>query len=174
MDRARKAQLSIEQLTTDLQTERSTMQKLESHRSLFERQNKELKAKLAELETAQRAKSKTTIQALESKINNLEEQVDTETKERFAQQKINRKLDKKVKELVLQVEDERRNAEQYKEQVEKVNVKMKSLKRLLDEAEEEISRHKASKRKQQREMEDMIESQEVLTREVANLKNKLR
>ncbi|XP_011503112.1 PREDICTED: myosin heavy chain, non-muscle isoform X2 [Ceratosolen solmsi marchali] len=173
MDRARKAQLSIEQLTTDLQTERSTMQKLESHRSLFERQNKELKAKLAELETAQRAKSKATIQALESKINNLEEQVDTETKERFAQQKINRKLDKKVKELVLQVEDERRNAEQYKEQVEKVNVKMKSLKRLLDEAEEEISRHKASKRKQQREMEDMIESQEVLTREVANLKNKL-
>ncbi|XP_058796556.1 myosin heavy chain, non-muscle isoform X2 [Phymastichus coffea] len=174
MDRARKAQLAIEQMTTDLQTERSAAQKIESHRSLLERQNKELKAKLAELETAQRAKSKATIQALESKINNLEEQVDTETKERFAQQKLNRKLDKKVKELVLQVEDERRNAEQYKEQVEKVNNRMKSLKRQLDEAEEEISRHKASKRKQQREMEDMMESQEVLTREVANLKNKLR
>ncbi|CAB0032260.1 unnamed protein product [Trichogramma brassicae] len=174
MDRARKAQLAIEQLTTDLQTERSATQKLESHRALLERQNKELKAKLTELETAQRAKSKATIQALESKINNLEEQVDTETKERFAQQKINRKLDKRVKELQLQVEDERRNAEQYKEQVDKVNGRMKSLKRQLDEAEEEISRHKASKRKQQREMEDMIESHELLSKEYTTLKNKMR
>ncbi|KAL7307346.1 hypothetical protein TKK_0000535 [Trichogramma kaykai] len=174
MDRARKAQLAIEQLTTDLQTERSASQKLESHRALLERQNKELKAKLTELETAQRAKSKATIQALESKINNLEDQVDTETKERFAQQKINRKLDKRVKELQLQVEDERRNAEQYKEQVEKVNGRMKSLKRQLDEAEEEISRHKVSKRKQQREMEDMLEAHELLTQEYTTLKNKMR
>lgn len=174
MDRAKKAQIAIEQLTMDLQTERSSSQKLESHRSVLERQNKELKAKLTDLETAQRAKSKTTIQALESKINNLEEQLDTETKERFAQQKVNRKMDKKVKELIIQLDDERRNAEQNKEQVEKVNARMKSLKRQLDEAEEETSKHKAQKRKMQREMDDMIEIQEGLTREVANLKNKLR
>ncbi|XP_033215073.1 myosin heavy chain, non-muscle isoform X1 [Belonocnema kinseyi] len=174
MDRARKGQITVEQLTTDLGTERSTTQKLESQRMLLERQNKELKAKLAELETAQRAKTKATIQALESKINNLDEQLETEAKERFAQQKINRKLDKKLKELSLQLEDERRNADQYKEQMEKVNTRMKSLKRQLDESEEEISRHKALKRKAQREMDDMLESHEVLTREVANLKNKLR
>jgi hypothetical protein len=41
-------------------------------------------------------------------------------RERFAQQKINRKQDKKLKELVMQLEDERRHADQYKEQVEKV------------------------------------------------------
>ena len=92
MDRARKAQITIEQLTNDLTTERSTTQKLESHKLLLERQNKELKAKLTELETAQRAKTKATIQQLESKINNLDEQLETEAKERFAQQKINRKI----------------------------------------------------------------------------------
>ncbi|XP_076225295.1 myosin heavy chain 10 isoform X1 [Nomia melanderi] len=174
IDRARKAQITIEQLTNDLTTERSTTQKLESHKLLLERQNKELKAKLTELETAQRAKTKATIQQLESKINNLDEQLETEAKERFAQQKINRKLEKKLKELSLQLEDERRNSDQYKEQAEKVNARMKALKRQLDEAEEEISRHKAMKRKAQREMDDMLESQEELTREVANLKNKLR
>ncbi|XP_024223623.1 myosin heavy chain, non-muscle isoform X6 [Bombus impatiens] len=174
MDRARKAQITIEQLTNDLTTERSTTQKLESHKLLLERQNKELKAKLTELETAQRAKTKATIQQLESKINNLDEQLETEAKERFAQQKINRKLEKKLKELSLQLEDERRNSDQYKEQAEKVNARMKALKRQLDEAEEEISKHKAMKRKAQREMDDMLESQEELTREVANLKNKLR
>lgn len=75
-DRARKAQLSIEQLTTDLANERSTSQKQEAQRVVLERQNKDLKAKLAELETAQRTKTKATIAALESKIGNLEEQLD--------------------------------------------------------------------------------------------------
>ena len=64
----------------DLAAERSTTQKLESGRMLLERQNKELKAKLVELETAQRTKTKTTIATLESKINNLEEQLEAEAK----------------------------------------------------------------------------------------------
>lgn len=75
-DRARKAQLTIEQLTTDLANERSNSQKQEGQRVVLERQNKDLKAKLAELETAQRTKTKATIAALESKISNLEEQLD--------------------------------------------------------------------------------------------------
>lgn len=75
-DRARKAQLTIEQLTAELSNERSSTQKQESQRLLLERQNKELKAKLAELETAQRTKTKATIAALESKISNLEEQLE--------------------------------------------------------------------------------------------------
>lgn len=79
-----------------------------------------------------------------------------------------------MKELVLQLEDERRHADQYKEQLEKVNARVKILKRQLDEAEEELSREKAQKRKFQRECEDMFESHESLTREVSNLKSKLR
>lgn len=47
---------------------------------LLERQNKELKAKLSELETSQRSKSKATILSLEGKINNLEEQLEAEAK----------------------------------------------------------------------------------------------
>lgn len=64
----------------ELAAERSTSQKLESNRLLLERQNKELKTKLAELETNQRTKTKATIATLESKINNLEEQLETEAK----------------------------------------------------------------------------------------------
>ncbi|XP_044253341.1 myosin heavy chain, non-muscle isoform X3 [Tribolium madens] len=173
-DRARKAQLTIEQLTSELATERSLAQKQESSKLLLERQNKELKAKLSELETAQRTKTKATIAALESKIGNLEEQLEVEAKERLAQQKTNRKLDKKLKELVMQLEDERRHADQYKEQVDKANARVKTLKRQLDEAEEEITREKAQKRKVQRDYEDMLESNESMTRELNSLKTKLR
>lgn len=47
---------------------------------ILERQNKELKTKLNELETNQRTKTKATIAGLESKISNLEEQLETEAK----------------------------------------------------------------------------------------------
>lgn len=81
-DRARKAQLAIEQLTTELANERSSAQKQEGQRVVLERQNKDLKAKLAELETAQRTKTKATIAALESKISNLEEQLDVSKRQK--------------------------------------------------------------------------------------------
>lgn len=42
----------------ELGTEKSATQKLESGKLVLERQNKELKAKLAELETAARTKTK--------------------------------------------------------------------------------------------------------------------
>lgn len=64
----RKNQLSMEQLQTDYNTEKSSVVKLEGQRSMLERQNKELKAKLAELEAEVRSKTKATIAALESKV----------------------------------------------------------------------------------------------------------
>ncbi|XP_055920933.1 myosin heavy chain, non-muscle isoform X2 [Eupeodes corollae] len=174
VDRTRKAQLTIEQLSTELATEKSNSQKNENARALLDRQNKELKAKLAEIETAQRTKVKATIAGLEAKIANLEEQLENEAKERLLQQKSNRKLDKKIKELTMNIEDERRHADQYKEQIDKLNSRMKTLKRNLDETEEELQKEKTQKRKAQRECEDMLESHEAMTREVNSLKGKLR
>merc|ERR1739844_895588 len=154
--------------------ERGQVQKLENNRMLLERQNKELKTKLNEVETAQRAKAKATIAALESKIANLEEQLAAETAERMASAKVNRKAEKKMKENLLMLEDDRRHADQYKEQAEKVNTRIKALNRQLDETEEEVSREKAQRRKIQRELEDLMQDNEAKDREITNLKNELR
>lgn len=64
----RKIQLTNEQLQTDLNSEKSSVLKMEGHRSMLERQNKELKSKLSELDTEIRSKTKSTIAALESKV----------------------------------------------------------------------------------------------------------
>ncbi|CAB3223587.1 unnamed protein product [Arctia plantaginis] len=172
-DRLRKAQNQIDQVTMELGTEKSATQKLESGKLVLERQNKELKAKLAELETSARTKTKGLITSLELKVANLEEQLEAESRERLAQQKASRKLDKKMKELALQLDEERRHADQYKEQIEKMNVRVKALKRQLDEMEEEVQREKVGKRKAQRELEDLLETHETITRECNNLRNKL-
>lgn len=55
---SQRPQNQIDQLTMELGTEKSATQKLESGKLVLERQNKELKAKLAELETATRTKTK--------------------------------------------------------------------------------------------------------------------
>ncbi|KPJ08101.1 Myosin heavy chain, non-muscle [Papilio machaon] len=168
------AKNQIDQLTMELGTEKAATQKMESGKLVLERQNKELKAKLAELETAGRTKTKGVITSLELKVSNLEEQLEAESRERLAQQKASRKLDKKMKEMLLQLDEERRHADQYKEQIEKMNTRVKTLKRQLDEAEEEVQREKVGKRKAQRELEDMLETHETLSRECSNLRNKLR
>merc|ERR1711983_283403 len=80
MERARKAQINIEQLTGELASERGNCQKMENTKMMLERQNKELKAKL-------------------------EEQLSAEAQERMLAAKSNRKLEKKIKELMMQLDE---------------------------------------------------------------------
>ncbi|XP_058845757.1 myosin-10 isoform X2 [Acipenser ruthenus] len=173
-DRFRKTTMQLDSLNTELAGERSAAQKSENARQQLERQNKELKAKLQELEGSVKSKFKATITALETKIAQLEEQLEQEAKERAAANKLVRRTEKKLKEVFMQVEDERRHADQYKEQMEKANSRMKQLKRQLEEAEEEATRANASRRKLQRELDDATEASEGLSREVNTLKNRLR
>uniref|UniRef100_H0WTE2 Myosin-9 n=1 Tax=Otolemur garnettii TaxID=30611 RepID=H0WTE2_OTOGA len=173
-DRLKKANLQIDQINTDLNLERSHAQKNENARQQLERQNKELKVKLQEMEGTVKSKYKASITALEAKIAQLEEQLDNETKERQAACKQVRRAEKKLKDVLLQVEDERRNAEQYKDQADKASTRLKQLKRQLEEAEEEAQRANASRRKLQRELEDATETADAMNREVSSLKNKLR
>ncbi|MEE6511888.1 hypothetical protein FKM82_018741 [Ascaphus truei] len=173
-DRLRKATLQIDQLNTDLNAERSHAQKNDNARQQMERQNKELKTKLQEMEGTVKSKFKASITALETKIAQLEEQLDTETKERQNASKQVRRTEKKLKDILMQVDDERRNSEQYKDQAEKNNVRMKQLKRQVEEAEEEAQRANAMRRKLQRELEDATETADTMNREVNTLKSKLR
>ncbi|XP_041134058.1 myosin-11-like isoform X3 [Polyodon spathula] len=173
-DRLRKAVQQTEQLTNELVTERSISQKNESARQQLERQNKELKAKLQEMEGAIKSKFKTSITSLEAKVQGLEEQLELEAREKQASAKGLRQKEKKLKDMMMQVEDERKQAEQYKDQAEKANLRVKQLKRQLEESEEEAQRITAARRKLQRELDEATESSEAMSREVAALKNKLR
>ena len=67
-------------MNVELTAERSTSQRLEGARAQMERQNKELKLKLGELEGTVKSKYKAAIAAMEAKIAQLEEQLDMETR----------------------------------------------------------------------------------------------
>lgn len=67
-------------MNVELAAERSSSQRLEGARAQMERQNKELKLKLQELEGTVKSKYKANMAAMEAKIAQLEEQLDMETR----------------------------------------------------------------------------------------------
>lgn len=70
----------MDTLTLELVAERGMAQKSENARQQLERQNKDLRAKLGELEGSVKSRFKASITALEAKILQLEEQLEQEAK----------------------------------------------------------------------------------------------
>uniref|UniRef100_A0A3Q2CN26 Myosin-10-like n=1 Tax=Cyprinodon variegatus TaxID=28743 RepID=A0A3Q2CN26_CYPVA len=171
-ERQRKTALQVETLTVQLQGERTLAQKAEASREQLERQNKELRTRVEELEGAVRGKNKLSVAALEAKIDSMEEQLEQERQ--AITSKMARKTEKKLKEALMQAEDERRHADRYKEQLDKSMIRLKQLKRQLEEVEEENSRSNAQKRKLQRELEELTDSSQTMTREISSLRTQLR
>uniref|UniRef100_A0A8C3AF38 Myosin, heavy chain 14, non-muscle n=1 Tax=Cyclopterus lumpus TaxID=8103 RepID=A0A8C3AF38_CYCLU len=173
-ERQRKAALQVETMTVQLQGERTLAQKAEAAREHLERQNKDLKTRLGELEGAVRGKHRLSVAALEAKIDSMEEQLEQERQERAIANKLMRKTEKKLKEVMMQGEDERRHADQYREQLDKSMVRLKQLKRQLEEVEEDNSRSNAQKRKLQRELEELTDNSQSNAREITTLRSQLR
>ncbi|XP_059423424.1 myosin-10 isoform X7 [Carassius carassius] len=173
-ERQRKSTLQVETLTVQLSGERTLAQKSESARETLERQNKELKTRLSEMEGTVKGKHRLSVAALEAKIESVEEQLEQERQERAMANKLVRKTEKKLKEVLIQVEDERRHADQYREQLDKSMGRLRQLKRQLEEVEEENSRSNAQRRKLQRELEEMSDSMQIMNRELNTLRSQLR
>ncbi|KAI1883877.1 hypothetical protein AGOR_G00220610 [Albula goreensis] len=173
-DRLRRSAQQVDQLSSELQAERALSQKNESGRQQMERQNKELRARLQDMEGQVRGKFKASIVALEAKMQQLEDLLEQESREKQAVSRGMRQKDKKLKDMTIQMEEERKQSLQYKDQAEKAYVRVKQLKRQLEEAEEESQRMIAARRKLQRELEEASEANDTMSREVSSLKGKLR
>ena len=84
---------------------------------LLEKQNRELKEKLSDLEEANKGRSKAVIANLEAKIATLEEQMNLEANEKQRVAREYKRSEKRLREMLGQVEEERKLTESYKEQV---------------------------------------------------------
>ncbi|XP_035254581.1 myosin-11-like [Anguilla anguilla] len=173
-DRLRRAVQQADQLSSELQAERAANQKSESGRQQLERQNKDLRAKLQDMEGQVKSKFRASVAALEAKVLQLGDLLEEESRERQAIGRGIRQKDKKLKDMTIQVEEERKQALHYKDQVEKAYVRVKQLKRQVEELEEESQRVAADRRKLQRELEEAGEANDALSHEVSSLKSKLR
>uniref|UniRef100_A0A3Q1LY91 Cingulin n=1 Tax=Bos taurus TaxID=9913 RepID=A0A3Q1LY91_BOVIN len=156
-DRMNRGRDQVDQLRTELMQERSARQDLECDKISLERQNKDLKSRLASSEGFQ--KPSASLSQLESQNRELQERLQAEEREKTVLQSTNRKLERRVKELSIQIDDERQHVNDQKDQL---SLRVKALKRQVDEAEEEIERLDSLRKKAQRELEEQHEVNEQL------------
>ncbi|KAI2666164.1 Myosin-11 [Labeo rohita] len=173
-ERLRRSVQEVDQLNSELHVERSNAQRIESGWQQMERQNKELRAKLLEMEGQIKSKQRASVAALETKLQQMEDQLDHESRERQAIAKAMRQKDKKLKELTCQIEDERKQTEQFKDQAEKANLRARQLKLQVEEIDEESQRATVARRKLQKELNEATEANDALIKEVSSLRSKLR
>ncbi|XP_069506585.1 cingulin isoform X2 [Ambystoma mexicanum] len=163
-DRINRSRDQMDQLRAELMQERSGRQDLECDKISLERQNKELKNRLANSEGLQ--KPNASVSQLESRIQELQERLQAEEREKNTLLSSNRKLERKVKEFTIQLDDERLHVNDQKDQL---NLRVKTLKRQVDEAEEEIERLEGLRKKALRDLEEQHEINEQLQTRVKTL-----
>ncbi|MGH0186757.1 UNVERIFIED_CONTAM: hypothetical protein FKN15_029635 [Acipenser sinensis] len=162
--RSRDEEAQVDQLRAELMQERSLKQDLECDKMSLERQIKDLKSRLSIAEGSQKPSASLT--QLEARIQELDERLQIEERDKSAALSSNRKLERKVKELNIQLEDER---QQQQDQREQLTLRVKALKRQVDLSEEELERLENGKKKAVRDLEEQLELREQLQNRIKAL-----
>uniref|UniRef100_A0A8C9Y6B5 Myosin tail domain-containing protein n=1 Tax=Sander lucioperca TaxID=283035 RepID=A0A8C9Y6B5_SANLU len=163
--------VSMDQMRNELMQERAVRQDLECDKMSLERQNKDLKSRVTNLEGSQRPNQDSLVSKLNTRIQELEERLQGEERDNNSLQQANRKLERKVKEMKMQTDEEHINLQSQRDQLTQ---RLKTAKRQMDEAEEEIERLEHAKKKVQRELDEQIEANEQLHGQLSSLRNEMR
>nr|XP_057902404.1 cingulin isoform X2 [Doryrhamphus excisus] len=168
-DRITRSRDQVDQLRSELMQERSARHDLEMDKSAIDRQVKELRSRVADMEGQTRPSAGITL--LESKIQELEERLRSEEREKSSIQASHRRTERKLKEVNATLDQERT---QHVEQKDQLTLRVKALKRQVDESEGEVERLEGVRRKVLRELEEQQELQEALQAKVTAMESELK
>ncbi|XP_031155152.1 cingulin isoform X2 [Sander lucioperca] len=168
-DRVARSRDQIDQLRSELMQERSSKQDLELDKNAMERHLKELRSRVADMEGQSR--SSAGVSQLENKIQELEERLRTEEREKNSVFASQRRLERKLKDLNMTLDEEKQT---HTEQRDQLALRVKALKRQVDEGETELERIDGLRRKAQRDMEEQMELKEALQTRVTALETELK
>ncbi|XP_039974243.1 cingulin isoform X2 [Xiphias gladius] len=168
-DRLARSRDQIDQLRSELMQERSSKQDLELDKNAMERHLKELRSRVADMEGQSR--SSAGVSQLENKIQEFEERLHSEEREKNSVLASQRRLERKLKELNMTLDEERQT---HNEQRDQLALRVKALKRQVDEGETELERIDGLRRKVQRDMEEQMELKEALQGRVTALEAELK
>ncbi|XP_037835243.1 uncharacterized protein LOC108228658 isoform X3 [Kryptolebias marmoratus] len=150
-----------EQLQMKLLQEKELNDELEIEKSIVERQLRELRLEVDDLQSSRVQED--VVSRAESRVKELENALRTEERNKASLMNTVSKLERRINELSDQMEDEHRIAN---EQKELMSQRIRSLKRQLNEVEEEASRKEAQFRHTQRELAEERETSSRLQRQL--------
>ena len=123
-------------LAEELRAEQDAAAGLERDRKVVEAQVKDVQARCDEAEMNALKGGKKAMHKMESRIRELESELDAESRRMGDAQKNLRKAERTIKELSFAGDEDRKNHERMQSLIDQMQLKVKSYKKQIEEAEE--------------------------------------
>merc|ERR1712018_783535 len=171
-EKSKKAMVDAARLADELRHEQDLAQAFERDRKLYECQVKDMQSKLDEAETNALKGGKKAMNKMETRIRELESEVDAEARRCGDAQKNLRKSERRIKELTYASDEDRKNHERMQALVDQLQAKIKSYKKQIEEAEEIAALNLAKFRQAQGQLADAEERADLNEQALAKTKAK--
>merc|ERR1712079_440954 len=173
-DKAKKAMVDAARIADELRNEQDLALSFEKDRKLMECQVKDMQQKLDEAEANALKGGKKAMNKMETRIRELESELDAENR-RFADaQKNLRKSERHIKELTFASDEDRKNHERMQILIDQLQGKIKTYKKQIEEAEEIAALNLAKFRATQGNLADSGERADINEQALAKMKAKVR
>merc|ERR1712113_609661 len=173
-EKAKKAMIDAARLADELRSEQDLAHCYEKDRKLYECQIKDMQGRLDEAETNARKGGKKAMNKMETRIRELESEVDAESRRMADGQKNLRKSERRIKELTYASDEDRKNHERMQALVDQLQSEIKSYKKQIEEAEEIAALNLAKFRNAHAQLADAEERAELKEQELAKSRAKSR
>merc|ERR1712176_1037881 len=130
------AMIDAARLAEELRAEQETAMMLERDKKLLEAQVKDAQARMDEAEQTALKGGKKAVAKMETRIRELESELDAENRRLGDASKNLRKSERRVKELAYTIDEDKKNNERMQALIDQLQGKIKSYKKQIEEAEE--------------------------------------
>ena len=169
-DKAKKAMIDAARIAEELRQEQDIAQTVEKDRKLLECQAKDIQQRLDEAETNALKGGKKAMNKMESRIRELESELDAENRRLADASKNLRKSERRIKELSFASDEDRKNHERMQALIDQLQGKIKSYKKQIEEAEEIAALNLAKFRQAQGNLADAGERADLSEQALAKVK----
>merc|ERR1712241_681663 len=134
-EKAQRAMIDAARLADELRAEQDAAQGLERERKLLDAQVKDMQSRVDEAQTQALKGGKKAMTKMDTRIRELESELDAENRRMADAQRNMRKSERKIKELSYQQDEDRKNHERMQALIDQLQGKIKSYKKQIEEAE---------------------------------------
>merc|ERR1719277_1420159 len=173
-EKAKKAMVDAARLADELRAEQELALGFERDRKLMECQIKDVQQRLDEAETNALKGGKKAMNKMESRIRELNSELDAENRRFADSQKNLRKSERHIKELTFASDEDRKNHERMQILIDQLQGKIKAYKKQIEEAEEIAALNLAKFRAAQGNLAETRERADINEQALAKYKAKAR
>ena len=171
-EKAKKSMVDAARLADELRQEQEYAQQYERDKKLLECQCKDTQQKLDEAETNALKGGKKAINKMETRIRELQSEMEAESRRFSDAQKNLRKSERRIKELTYSSDEDRKNQERMQGLIDQLQCKIKTYKKQIEEAEEIAALNLAKFRQTQGNLQESEQRADLNEHALAKFKSK--